>query len=109
MLNKNNGKTTYSMAAFILSDTSEVTCEALPVDLHGHYKNENCTARNSTYDETCELECDVGYERSDTAVKSADDDVQTCQLDGTWSSDAHCVGEKRKKSLSKYACLQYLF
>ena len=100
MLNKNNGKTTYSMAAFILSATSEVTCEALPVDLHGHYKNENCTARNSKYGDTCELECDVGYEKSG-------DDVLTCELEGTWSSDAHCVGEKRKKSLSKCACWQY--
>ena len=78
---------------------SEITCEALPEDPHGHYKNENCTARKATYGETCELECDVGYERNDTGERSNDDDVQTCQLDGTWSSDAHCVGEKTKHTL----------
>jgi len=81
------------MATLILSATSEITCEALPEDPYGHYKNENCTARNATYDETCELECDDGYE------SSGDIDVLTCEQDGTWSSGAYCVGEKRKKYL----------
>ena len=97
------------MVTFIPSATTEITCEALPEDPHGRYKNENCTARNSTNGATCELECDVGYESSDTGRMSGDVDVQTCQLDGTWSSHAHCVGEKRKKSLSKCACLQYFY
>ncbi|KAK2182849.1 hypothetical protein NP493_333g00010 [Ridgeia piscesae] len=76
------------MATLILSATSEITCEALPEDPYGHYKNENCTARNATYDETCELECDDGYE------SSGDIDVLTCEQDGTWSSGAYCVAVK---------------
>ncbi|KAK2149960.1 hypothetical protein NP493_2875g00011, partial [Ridgeia piscesae] len=62
----------------------EITCEFLREDPKGKYKNHNCTARNSSYDETCELECELGYMRDP-------DTNQTCQLDGTWSSDTHCV------------------
>lgn len=65
---------------------SEITCETLRADPNGKYKNLTCTHQKPAYNETCELECDIGYEASG-------DGVQTCQLDGTWSSHTQCIGE----------------
>ena len=66
-------------------DISEIACEALLVDVNGTYKNANCTEQKTPYNESCELECDLGYVASG-------DGVQTCQLNGIWSSHIHCVG-----------------
>ena len=71
---------------YILIVISEIACEALLVDVNGTYKNANCTEQKTPYNESCELVCDLGYVASG-------DGVQTCQLNGNWSSHIHCVGE----------------
>ena len=63
-----------------------ITCDALPVDNHGYYTNANCTSREQAYDDTCTLECHLGY-------KSNGDPMKTCQLDGTWNSSTRCIGK----------------
>ena len=71
---------------YYANEISEITCRALPVDPNGKYTSVNCTEQNTPYNESCELECDLGYVASG-------DGVQTCQLNGNWSSHIHCVGE----------------
>ncbi|KAI0231624.1 hypothetical protein LSAT2_018021 [Lamellibrachia satsuma] len=62
-----------------------VTCHALPPDPHGKYSNATCTAQKTFYKESCQLECDLGYVVNGNPV-------QTCRLNGNWSSDIHCIG-----------------
>ena len=77
---------------YIPSDISDIPCEALPVDPNGTYKNASCTEEKTPYNESCELECDLGYVASG-------DGVQTCQLNGKWSGHAHCIGEIKGTSV----------
>ena len=63
-----------------------ITCDALPVDNHGYYTNANCTSREQAYDDTCTLECHLGY------IPNGDPE-KTCQLDGTWNSSTRCIGK----------------
>ena len=65
---------------------SDVSCEALPADPHGTYTNAKCIETKTFFNESCELACHLGY-------RATGDPVQTCQLDGGWSSDIHCIGE----------------
>ena len=63
-----------------------ITCDELPVDNHGYYTNANCTSREQAYDDTCTLECYLGY------IPNGDP-MKTCQLDGTWNSSTQCIGK----------------
>ena len=65
---------------------SDITCDALPPDPHGKYFNATCTVQKTFYNESCQLECEFGYVANG-------DPVQTCQLNGNWSSHIHCIGE----------------
>ncbi|KAI0238241.1 Ficolin-2 [Lamellibrachia satsuma] len=61
-----------------------ITCDALPPDPHGKYFNATCTAQKTFYNESCQLECEFGYVANGNPV-------QTCQLNGNWSSHIHCI------------------
>ena len=66
--------------------SSGVTCEVLPHDPHGKYTNANCTKLKTFYNDSCELECALGY-------KVEGDPVKMCQLNGDWNSNLHCIGK----------------
>jgi len=72
--------------ALIIWCFSDVSCAALSADPHGTYTNTKCIETKTFFNESCELACHLGY-------RATGDPVQTCQLDGDWSSDIHCIGE----------------
>ena len=61
-----------------------VTCDALPTDPHGFYMSETCIKQRSFYNDSCELECELGYNLTSS------DGVHKCTENGTWSNNVTC-------------------